>query len=147
MPTIDIHHDCQADPDAIWRLIADFGDIEAWWPAGGAVQIERVVVEGEGIGTTRHIYNAGMPAPVSERLEGLDRDNLAWKLSIVGDRPAGILRYQAQGKLTSLPDNVCRISYHGDFDAQPGREDEARQFLLGAYQLMFEGLAEAASRT
>ncbi len=146
MPTIDIHHDCKADPEVIWGLIVDFGNIEAWWPKGGAVDIERVEVEGEGIGTTRHIYNAGMPAPVSERLDALDPEKLSWRLSIVGDRPAGIRLYNARGTLSTLPGNTCRIAYHGDFEAEPGREDEARQFLLGAYQLMFQGLAQAAAR-
>ncbi len=146
MPTIDIHHDCAAEPQAIWELIADFADIEAWWPSDGAVRIERVVVEGEGIGTTRHIYNAGMPAPVSERLDLLDRESLTWRLSIVGERPAGIRRYHARGRLSPLPGRACRISYLGEFEAEPGREAEAREFLLGAYQLMFNGLEQAASR-
>ena len=146
MPTIDIHHDCAADPHAIWELIADFADIEAWWPQDGPVKIERVEVEGEGIGTTRHIYNEGMPAPVSERLDMLDPDNLTWRLSIVGDRPAGIRRYHARGTLSPLPGKACRISYLGEFESEPGREEESRQFLLAAYQLMFDGLEKAAQR-
>ena len=145
METIDVHHDYNVQPDALWKFIADFGDIEAWWPKGAAIDIERVELEGEGVGMTRHIYNAGMPTPVSERLDALDPDNWRWQLSIVGDRPAGLQRYQATGRIEPRAEGGCRITYHGEFEAEPGREGEARKFLQGAYSLMLQGL-DAATR-
>lgn len=146
MPVIEISRDYPVEPQAIWDLIVDFGDIEGWWPEGGAVNIERVELEGEGIGMVRHIYNEGMPAAVSERLDGLEPETWTWHLSIVGDRPAGIVQYQATGQLTPLEEGGCRISYRGEFEAKPGSEEEARAFLEGAYALMLSGLGEAAQR-
>ncbi len=144
MHTIDTHHDYTVSPERLWALIADFGNIEAWWPRGGEIEIERVDLEGEGVGMVRHIYNRGMPAAVSERLEGLEPAELTWHLSIVGDRPAGLLRYRATGRIEPFEQGGCRIRYHGEFEAEPGREDEARAFLQGAYGLMLRGLEQAA---
>ena len=89
---------------------------------------------------TRHIYNVGFDSPVSERLDALDLANHTLQLSIVGQRPAGLLHYQATGKLTVLDDGGCRLTYDSEFIAEEGREDEARAFLLGAYELMYIGL-------
>lgn len=146
METIDVHHDYTVEPEALWQLIANFGDIEAWWPKGAAIDIERVNLEGEGIGMIRHIFNVGMPAPISERLDSLDPANWTWQLSIVGDRPAGITRYQATGRIESQPEGGSRITYHGEFEAEQGRENEARRFLLGAYSLMLRGLESATAQ-
>jgi hypothetical protein len=144
METLDVHFDMPVPASAVWPLIANFADIEAWWPKGGPVDIERVVVEGAGIGVVRHIHNVGFTDAVSERLDFLDADNLVWKLSIVCDRPAGLMAYQATGRLLPLDDQHCRMTYHAEFEVEEGRVDEARSFLLGAYDLMFQGLLAAA---
>jgi hypothetical protein len=145
MASIQAHHDYAVPPQPLWDLIVDFGNIEGWWPKGGGVRIDRVVLEGEGIGMTRHIYNEGMPAPVSERLDGLDPENWSWRLSIVGEKPAGIENYHATGRIVLTGDGASRIEYRGEFQARPGCEDTARQFLQAAYSLMFTGLEQATA--
>ena len=134
------HHDISAPRETIWALLMDFGNIEAWWPADAPIDIDRVELDGSGVGMTRHIYNVGFDSPVSERLDTLDLANHTLQLSIVGERPAGLLHYQATGKLTVLDDGGCRLTYDSEFIAEEGREDEARAFLLGAYELMYIGL-------
>ncbi|MFV0277583.1 MAG: SRPBCC family protein, partial [Parahaliea sp.] len=94
----------------------------------------------------RHIYNEGMPAPVSERLDGLEPETRSWRLSIVGDRPAGLLQYQATGTLKPLAGGGCRLSYRGEFESAQGQETQSREFLAGAYALMFAGLEQATRR-
>jgi len=92
------------------------------------------------------MYNVGFEDPVSERLDSLDLENYIIKLSIIGDRPAGLLYYQARGQLTELNNGGCRLTYDSEFMAEEGREDEAKEFLLGAYGLMyigFDGIAES----
>ena len=87
MHQITTHHDFDAPAALLWELLADFAHIERWWPKDiPAVQIERVELEGEGIGLTRHIYNKGFAAPVSERLDFQDPATLTYKLSIVGQK-------------------------------------------------------------
>lgn len=146
METIDAHYDMQAPLERVWPFLENFGDIQAWWPQGEAVDIERVEMEGDGIGQIRHIYNVGFPDPVSERLDFLDSENHSLKLSLVCKRPAGILKYQATGQLIALDPGSCRMTYHSEFDVEEGQADAAKEFLLGAYQLMFRGLEAAAQR-
>jgi hypothetical protein len=147
MEIIDTHYDMQAPADAVWPLLEDFADIQTWWPKGKVVDIERVEVEGNGVGCIRHIYNVGFPNAISERLDFLDPENRMLKLSIVCDLPAGMVQYQATGQLIELDANSCRMTYHGEFLAEEGKADEVRGFLLGAYDLMFQGLEAAAQRS
>lgn len=146
MHTLEAHHDFKAPAQQLWELLEDFGNIQRWWPRGGAVDIQKVVLEGEGIGLIRHIYNEGMPAPVSEQLLYQDPANYLYRLAIVCQRPAGLLDYIATGRITALTPDTCRLEYHAEFEAEEGRADEARQFLLGAYELMFDGLAQTVAR-
>jgi uncharacterized protein YndB with AHSA1/START domain len=133
------HHDIGAPRETIWQLLMDFGNIEAWWPANTPIDIDRVELDGSGVGMTRHIYNVGFDSPVSERLDALDLENYIVQLSIVGERPAGLLHYQAKGQLTVLDNGGCRLTYDSEFIAEEGREEEAKAFLLGAYELMYLG--------
>ena len=140
------HHDIGASRDIIWGLLMDFGNIEAWWPENGPVQIERVDIEGSGPGMVRYMYNAGFDTPVAERLDNLDFENYIITLSIIGDRPAGLLHYEAKGQLTELEGGGCRLTYNSEFLAEDGREDEAREFLLGAYSLMYLGFDQISAQ-
>ena len=139
------HHDISSPIETIWQLLMDFGNIEAWWPADAPIDNARVELDGSGVGMTRHIYNVGFDSPVSERLDALDLENRSLQLSIVGERPAGLLHYQATGKLSVLENGGCRLTYDSEFIAEDGREDEARAFLLGAYELMYLGLDGAGN--
>ena len=145
MVNLHSHHDISAPRDTIWGLLMDFGNIQAWWPANTPIDIERVELEGSGVGMIRHIYNVGFEGAVSERLDSLDQENYSLQLSIVGARPAGLLHYQATGKLTELDNGGCRLTYDSEFLAEEGREDEAKAFLLGAYELMYLGFDGVAA--
>ena len=130
----------------VWDLLADFGNIEAWWPQDGPVRIERVVLEGQGIGMIRHIYNHGMPQCASERLDLLDPDSKTLVLSIVGQRPGGITAYVATSRLVDLGPHACRMEHRALVTTEPGREKSVQRFLYLAYELMFKGLNAAVSR-
>ena len=128
---------------AVWDLIADFGAIERWWPEGG---LDKVVNHGEGIGMVREIHTTvGMT--LSEKLEALDPDSMQLELTIVGDLPAGITSYRAQGRVRSTGDGACELEWHGRY-AVPGPEQEApaRAFIEGAYAVMFAGISDFMSR-
>lgn len=147
MHTITTHHDFDAPAELLWDYLQDFAHIERWWPKDvPAVQIERVELEGEGVGLIRHIYNKGFPAPVSERLDYQDPASMTYKLSIVGQRPAGLTAYQATGRIEPLPGGRSRLNYHSEFATESGRPDDAEAFLRGAYDLMFMGLAAATGK-
>jgi hypothetical protein len=130
----------------VWELLADFGNIQAWWPEDGPVQIERVELEGQGIGMIRHIYNKGMPQCASERLDLLDPASKTLVLSIVGRRPGGMTAYVATSRLTDLGLDSCRMEHRALVTTEPGREKSVERFLCQAYELMFRGLNAAVAR-
>jgi hypothetical protein len=140
MQHINSSHDFNIPRATLWSLLVDFGNIQRWWPVGKPVDIERVELEGEGIGMTRHIYNKGFESPVSERLDFMDPDNYRYTLSIVGEKPAGLLNYKATGSLIALDNGGCRLVYASEFQSTAGSEQEAESFLQASYALMYEGL-------
>lgn len=132
--------------DALWSLLAEFGAIEDWWPKEGDIQVERVVLEGEGIGMIRHIYNRGLTKPVSERLDFLDPETRTLILSIVGERMGGITAYVAIAHTVELAANSCRVDYKAYVTAHPGKEETVERNIRRTWQSMFAGLRSAATR-
>lgn len=129
---------------SIWALLEDFGAIERWWPKGGQIQIEKVELEGEGIGMVRRIYNKGMDKPINERLDFLDPENHTLILSIVGDRQGGITAYVAIGKLVETGPRQCRMDYRAYLTTLPGEEDRVSKGILFTWEMMFDGLQQTA---
>lgn len=145
MPELFAQADIAAPLERVWALLADFGRIEAWWPRDSGLQIERVVLEGEGIGMVRHIYNRGVPQCASERLDLLDPQSHTLVLSIVGQRPGGITAYVATSRLLPLDGARCRMEHRALVTTVPGREQAVERFLRQAYAQMFAGLQAAAA--
>jgi hypothetical protein len=137
---IKTFHVFDASAATLWALLADFGGIERWWPTEGPLLIERVEIEGEGIGMIRHIYNRGAVGAVSERLDRLDSAQRLLQLSILGPPPMRTAWYQATGRLVELDDGGCRLDYESEFTAPRGRENQMRDGILAAYRAMFTGL-------
>lgn len=144
---IRVSAELAAAADSIWQLLADFGNIQRWWPDDGAVRIEDVQLEGQGIGMIRHIQNRGARHRVSERLDFLDPATRTLVLSIIGTRPSGITAYIAEGRLVEVEAMRCRMDYRVLVTTTPGREDQIRDALEKTYGMMFAGLQAAALRT
>lgn len=146
MNEITTSHEFPFKSDALWELLADFAHIERWWPRDAqAIQIEKIEIEGEGVGLVRHIFNVGFPHAISERLDFLDPEKKVYKLSMVKQLPAGLTEYQATGVVTDVPGG-CRLEYVGRFAAAEQDLATVNEFLQGVYQFMYRGLEEALER-
>jgi hypothetical protein len=144
MPEITTSKVLEASADAVWRLLEDFGAIQRWWPTDISTPIERVTPEGQGIGMSRHIHNRGAAHAVSERLEFIEPASRTLVLSIIGMRPAGITAYLAEGHVTELGSDRCRLDYRALVSTGPGLEEPVQRALLKTWALMFRGLETAA---
>lgn len=140
MPELTATHLFDTPAASVWQTLADFGAIQRWWPVDISMPIERVTLEGEGIGMIRHITNRGARHPISERLELLDSEARRLVLSIVGERPLGITAYLAEGHVVEADGARCRLDYRALFTTVPGNEDAARRALLKSWRVMFRGL-------
>lgn len=124
---------------AVWDVIADFGSLGDWWPAG---LLEGVDVEGDGIGMVRHIRTV-IGLTLSERLDALDPEARQLRLSITGDLPANMAGYHATGQVFETGADSSRLEWTGRYQVE--REEDAagaRAFLEGAYATMFRGIRE-----
>lgn len=146
MPIISASATIESSADAVWSLLADFGNIEAWWPTDGKIRIERVECEGEGVDMVRHVHNFGVPGPVSERLDLIDPATMTLILSIVGDRPGGITAYVTTGTVTAEGPRRCRLDYRAHVTTEPGREERVEKNIRATWAEMFDGLGKAAAR-
>src|SRR5215469_6893370 len=108
MPELVSTTSLNTSAERVWQAIADFGGIHRWWPVDVAMPIERVTVEGQGIGMIRHIHLRGAGQPVSERLELLDSSTHTLVLSLVGERPMGLTAYLAEGHVVPVSALQCR---------------------------------------
>jgi len=143
--TIRTFHVFEASATKLWNLLADFGAIQQWWPTEGALTIERVELEGQGVGMIRHIFNRGATHQVSERLEQLDPAGRILKLSILGRDSGRTPWYQATARIVDLATERCRLDYESEFRTPHGRENQTRDGILLAYRTMFSGLQNAAT--
>lgn len=144
MPEVTTSKVLDASADSVWRLLEDFGAIQQWWPTDISTPIERVTLEGQGIGMIRHIHNRGAVHAVSERLDFIEPTLRTLVLSIVGTRPAGITAYVAEGRVTELGEDRCRIDYRALVSTAPGLEEPVQRALLKTWAVMFRGLESAA---
>ena len=125
------------EAERLWRVVADFGALGEWWPEG---LLERVDVEGEGVGMVRSIHGKG-GFVLHEKLEALDDGARRLELSIVGDLPAGMSDYRARARVEAEGDASCRLEGEGRYQvATEEAESGARGFIEGAYAMMFAGL-------
>lgn len=144
MPEITSSYVLAVPAEPVWRLLADFGAIQEWWPTTGPLQIDHVQIEGQGVGMIRHVYNKGIPRPVSERLDLLDQASRTIVLSIVGQRPPGITAYVAIGRLTEIDTASCRLDYRALITTEEGREERVRDGVLKTWSIMIQGLGNGA---
>jgi hypothetical protein len=123
----------------LWDVVADFGAVEDFWPAGMLTKVE---IEGQGVGMVRSIHTV-VGIVLHEKLESLDPAGRELKLSIVGDLPAGMEGYRARGQVVEKGPDECTLVWEGHYSV-PDAESEggARGFIEGAYGAMFAGLRE-----
>lgn len=144
MPELTSSYVLAVPAEPVWGLLVDFGSIRKWWPTDGPVRIDHVEVEGRGVGMIRHIYNEGIPTPVSERLDLIDHATRTIVLSIVGRRPPGLTAYVAIGCLEEVDAVSCRLDYSALLTTDTGREERVRAGVLKTWSLMVQGLENGA---
>lgn len=136
MASITILKEVAAPGAAVWRLLADFGNV-SWIPVAG-----KVVVEGAGPGMRRHIHGGG-GAPVVERLVAVDPDQQALRYSIDENNPLPVLRYDATVRVSPVGDSRSVIRWDVSFEPS-GDEAEAASAIEQIYGVMATWLETAA---
>ena len=129
MASTTVRKEVAAPPDAVWALLADFGNV-SWIPMA-----PEVVVEGSGPGMRRRI-RAGEGAPVVERLVSIDAGERALRYSIDENNPLPVHRYEATVHVAPAGDGRTAIRW--DVSFEPSR-DEAES--VGAIEAIYGMMA------
>lgn len=117
-----------APADAVWKLIADFGDT-SWMPGGMPVELE-----GEGPGMARIIV-AGPDTRIREQLESLDPDTRTLVYTIPEGVPFPVTGYRATMVVAPSAEG-SDLTWSCEFEPDGVSEDEARGAIEQMYGVM-----------
>ena len=134
-----------APASAVWGLLVDWGAIVDWMPGG---YIQSLKLEGDGTGAIRHLVT-GRGVRIAERLDVADEASGVLEFSLVDDLPWGLLSYHARGRVESVSDTRCRLTWQGTLE-MPESGPEARRagaLLKKSYANMFLGIRRAFEKS
>lgn len=102
----------------VWQKLIAFGGTEKFVPE----LIERVDVEGTGIGSIRTIHIKG-GGEIIEKLTSINTDKMEMKFIIVAT-PMPIQNYEGIFTVTSLDDSTCSALFESIYDVLPEQKAE-----------------------
>ena len=114
--------------DALWRLVAAFGDT-SWMPAG-----TQVTVQGSGPGMERRI-NAGPGKVIRERLEFADTASRKLVYTIPENVPFPVRDYRATLQVREKGTG-SELEWSASFEPVAASEGEARKAIEAMYGVM-----------
>ena len=128
MPSATIAKTLDVSADAVWKLIADFGDT-SWMPAGTQAKIV-----GHGVGMERHIA-IGPDKSIVERLEALDPTARTIAYAIPINVPFPVTNYRATVRVRPAASG-CELEWSASYDCAPAAAPEIEKQVQGMYGLM-----------
>lgn len=137
MPTMTVSKDVAARADAVWALLANFGDVR-WIPVAGKVE-----VQGDGPGMCRMIHGSG-DNPTVETLVWIrpEQQRLAYEIT---NNPLPVNRFETVVSVTdsAAAGGGCNVGW--DIDYEPSGDDaSARESIELVYGMMAGWLEDAA---
>jgi hypothetical protein len=123
----------KASPEAVWATIADFGNVDTYFPA-----IVECVLEGAGIGARRHLRTDDGGTTISE-LTQLDDDTMTLGYRVV-ESSVPIEDYTSWLVVRAAPGG-CEVTYSSRFQARAGAlPADLEDFLNAQLDSAIEGL-------
>ncbi len=129
MVEVTVERDYEFGSDQVWAVFADFGNV-SWVPG-----IEKVELEGEGIGMIRHLSVPVLP-PLHERLDALDHEQKVLEYSIPRVEYIGVKDYHARAQVLELEPGRCRVTMSCRAEADGDSEVDAAAKSRDFYQAM-----------
>lgn len=124
--------------DAVWKLIASFGDT-SWMPAG-----TQATIVGSGVGMERRIA-IGPDKWIHERLEALDPAARTLRYAIPVNVPFPVTSYRATMRVRPSGEG-CELEWSASYDCAPAAEAEVAKAVQGMYGMMIDWIAARAKQ-
>ena len=102
MVEVKVERDLEFGAQEVWAIIADFGNV-SWVPG-----VEKVELEGEGVGMVRHLTVPVFPQ-LHERLDAIDHEKMILDYSIPAVAYIHLKDYRARAQVGELEGERCRV--------------------------------------
>jgi hypothetical protein len=140
MPTIIVSKQLTVSPDALWAVLADFGNV-GWIPGSPAV-----AVNGDGPGMARRIRGSD-GEPIVETLLWVKPDDRALSYDITNN-PLPVTKFVAVVTVTLAngadPGAGAAITWNVEYEPD-GDDAAAREAIAAVYGMMADWLQDAAT--
>jgi len=139
MIDVEVEREMERSADEVWALLADFGNL-CWVPG-----IEKVEVEGEGVGMVRHLTVPVFP-PLAERLDFIDHDEKVLEYSIPAVEYISVKNYVARAQVIDRGPGRCLVRFRSRAEAEGATDEEASEKTQTFYGGMLGWIEEYLDR-
>ncbi|MFC1822717.1 SRPBCC family protein [Thermodesulfobacteriota bacterium] len=138
MVNISVEGEFEFSAEKLWGLISNFGEIN-WVPG-----LEKVELEGEGVGMVRHVYFPLLPK-LEERLDAINYEKMIVDYSIPSVEYIKVKNYRARAQVIELDSEHCKVVWScvsaeadGATEAQATANTEAlyKDFMTWIYDFL-----------
>lgn len=137
MSSVRVEEVIAAEPQAVWRLMSDFGGLKAWNP-----QIDSCELAGQGVGAVRTLSMSGLT--IKERLETLDAAAMTYSYSII-EGPLPATGYLATVEVSDAGNGRTRVVWSSKFEPAGAPESDLVALFEGIYRGGIQAVEKVAS--
>ncbi len=116
--------------EKLWEKLVDFGGTEKFVPD----LIEKVIVEGNGIGAVRTIYLKG-GGVIVEELTSINSSKLEMKFIILST-PMPVFNYEGVFTVFSQEENKCNLRFESIYEVSVKKKEEMNSIIKN-FQVIF----------
>ena len=120
--------------DKVWNKLIAFGGTEKFVPK----LIEKVIVEGKGIGAVRYIHLKG-GGEIIERLTKIDSTNHQMEFIIIST-PMPISNYTGIFFVDHISNNKCEVTFTSKFNVSKENKNEMESVIKGFQETFISNL-------
>ncbi|WP_316633185.1 SRPBCC family protein [uncultured Flavobacterium sp.] len=102
----------------VWQKLIDFGGTEKFVPE----LIEKVIVEGNGVGSIRKIHIKG-GGEIVEKLTSIDFDKMEMRFNIIST-PMPVENYEGIFIVTNIDSSNCSVLFESIYEVLPEQKAE-----------------------
>jgi len=139
MPKVLVSTVINAPIERVWRTVGDFNGLPAWMPG-----MKDSSVEGgkspTAVGAVRCLSMTGSKDKLRERLEKLDQETHTITYAVL-EGPLPVRNIVTTMHLRPITDSYGTLGeWSTQFETEPGKEEEGRQFMARVFGAGFRGL-------
>lgn len=139
MVEVTVERELNFGAEKVWAIIADFGNV-SWVPG-----IEKVELEGEGVGMVRHLTVPVFPQ-LHERLDAIDHEKMILDYSVPAVAFIHLKDYKARAKVSELEGERCRLVWSCNAEADGVDDEQAISETEAFYASIMTWIGDALSK-